>query len=177
MHTPPASYGEPSLPDRTLLLMAAACGISAANIYYNQPLLVDFATQFGVGAAQAGWVATAAQVGYGLGLFLFLPLGDLMERRSLVLRLTGACIVLLAGMACAPSLAWLVAAQLLVGLTAMSAQVLIPLAVELTPPVRRGRTVGVLMGGLLCGILGARAVSGFVGDHFGWRAMYALPPA
>ena len=162
------------LSERTLYLMAAACGFSAANIYYNQPLLVDFAAYFHATPAQVGWIATAAQVGYGLGLFFFLPLGDRIERRRLVLGLSVACLLLLIGMACAPTLPLVIAAQLLVGITAMSAQIMIPLGVELTPPARRGHTVGIMMGGLLCGIVGARFVGGLIGDHFGWRAMFGL---
>jgi predicted MFS family arabinose efflux permease len=162
------------LPEKTLWLMAAACGASAANIYYNQPLLGDFAAFFKATPTEASWVAVAAQTGYGLGLLFFLPLADLLERRRLVLMLISACVVLLLGTAMAPTLPILVLLQLLVGTTAMSAQILIPLAVEMTAPEKRGHTVGILMGGLLGGILLARTLSGFVGDHFGWRVMFLL---
>jgi predicted MFS family arabinose efflux permease len=162
------------LPDRTLWIMAAACGTSAANIYYNQPLLGDIAKYFHATAAQAGLVATAAAVGYGTGIFFFVPLGDLMERRRLVLALVAACCVLLIGTALSPVLWGLIVLQLLVGITAVSAQVLIPLGIDLTPPERRGHTVGVLMAGLLVGILLARTVSGFIGDAINWRAVYVM---
>lgn len=159
---------------RTLGVMAAACGASAANIYYNQPLLSDFARYFHATDGYAGLVSTAAQVGYGVGLFFFVPLGDLLERRWIVLTLVFSCALLLVGAAVAPTLALLVLFQLLVGITATSAQLLIPLGIDLTPPDRRGHTVGILMAGLLCGILMARTVGGLVGDHFGWRAMFGL---
>src|SRR6201996_4816615 len=87
-------------PDHTLWIMAAACGTAAANIYYNQPLLGYFSKYFNATASQAGMVATAAQGGYGVGIFFFVPLGDLMERRRLVLMLTAACTVLAIGAAC-----------------------------------------------------------------------------
>ena len=162
------------LSESTLWLMAASCGASAANIYYNQPLLGDFAAYFHATPTQAGWVAVAAQSGYGLGLLFFLPLADLVERRRLVLLLVSACVVLLVGTAAAPNLPTLIALHLLVGMTAMSPQILIPLAVEMTAPEERGHTVGILMGGLLGGILLARTLSGFVGDHFGWRVLFAV---
>ena len=171
---PPAVDHPPALRDGTLYIMAAACGTAAANIYYNQPLLGDFAQQFHVDPSRAGLVATASQVGYGVGLLFFVPLGDLLERRKVVLSLMYTCAVLLIATAAAPSLWTLVVAQLLVGITAMSAQLLIPLAVDLTPPERRGHTVGVLMAGLLCGLLLARTLGGIVGDHFGWRTMFGL---
>lgn len=161
-----------ALRPRTLGVMAAACGAAAANIYYNQPLLSDFARYFHATDARAGLVATAAQVGYGVGVFFFVPLGDLLERRRLTLALVYACAVLLIATACSPTLPLLILFQLLVGITAMGAQVLIPLGIDLTPPDRRGHTVGVLMAGLLCGILLARTVGGAVGEHFGWRATF-----
>ncbi|HEX8322385.1 MAG TPA: MFS transporter [Tepidisphaeraceae bacterium] len=154
--------------------MAAACGTAAANIYYNQPLLGDFAKQFNVDPSRAGLVATASQVGYGIGILFFVPLGDLLERRRVVLTLAYACTLLLVCTGAASSLTMLIIAQGLVGITAMSAQLLIPLAVDLSPPHKRGHTVGVLMAGLLCGLLLARTLGGFVGDHFGWRAMFYL---
>jgi predicted MFS family arabinose efflux permease len=154
--------------------LAAACGTSAANIYYNQPLLGDIATYFNCSSTAAGMVSTAAAVGYGVGIFFFVPLGDLMERRRLVLALVSVCFVLLIATALSPGLWALVVCQLLVGITAVTAQVLIPLGIDLTPPHRRGHTVGVLMAGLLCGILLARTLSGFIGDIFNWRAAYYM---
>jgi len=162
------------LPDRTLWIMAAACGTAAANIFYNQPLLGKFAETFHSTEAHAGLVSTAAQVGYGTGIFFFCPLGDLIERRRLVLLLMGACAALSTGAALAASLPMLILFQLLVGVTAMSAQVLIPLAIDLSPPQKRGHTVGILMAGLLVGILLARTAAGFVGDAFGWRSVFTL---
>ena len=162
------------LADRTLWIMAAACGIAAANIFYNQPLLEKFAASFNVSPARAGLVATAAQVGYGTGIFFFCPLGDLIERRRLVLLLISACCLFLVGIAMSHWFWLLVVFQLLVGITAMSAQVLISLAIDLSPPAKRGHTVGILMAGLLMGILLARTVAGFVGDTFGWPSVYIM---
>lgn len=154
--------------------MAVACGVCVANICYNQPLLGDFAAYFHATPAQVGWVAMASQTGYGLGLLFFLPLGDIIERRKIVLFLIYVCAALLAATAAAPTLGLLILANLLIGATSMSAQILIPLAVELSPLERRGHTVGMMMTGLLGGILLARTLSGIIGDHFGWRAMFGL---
>jgi predicted MFS family arabinose efflux permease len=155
-----------------LWLMATACGLSVACGYYNQPLLGDFAAYFHVVPWQAGLVATAAQVGYGAGLLFFLPLGDLVERRRLVVALELACALCLLAVAAAPNLAVLIAAHLCVGLTAISAQILIPFGADMVPASERGKLVGSLMSGLLCGILLARVFAGFVADHFGWRVVY-----
>jgi predicted MFS family arabinose efflux permease len=159
---------------RTLAIMAFACGASAANIYYNFPLLSRFAAHFHATDTQAGLVATAASVGYGLGILLFVPLGDIVNPRRVVMLLVYACVLMLVGAGLSPNLTWLVFFQFLVGITAMSPQLLIPLAVDLTPPEERGRTVGILMGGLLCGLLLARTISGFIADYCpgGWRTVF-----
>lgn len=165
----------PPLPEWKLYVMAAACGTSAANIYYNSPLLESFSQYFHCTESQAGLIATASQVGYGIGLLLFVPLGDLLERRRVVLTLTYLCMILLAATATSPNLTTLIILQGLVGITAMSAQLLIPLAVDLTPENRRGHTVGLLLAGLLCGLLMARVLGGLVADHFGhWQAVFTM---
>lgn len=172
---PAASSPQPQvLRSATLWIIAAACGASAANIFYNQPLLGKFARAFQSSPSQAGLVATAAQVGYGLGLFFFVPLGDLLERRRVVLWLMALCTVLLGLAAVAPSLTVLIWLHLFIGMTTMNAQILIPFGSELAPPSQRGRIVGILMAGLLCGVLSARMISGYVGQQFGWRTVYAL---
>lgn len=160
------------LPDRILYIMAAACGACAANIFYNQPLLSAFSTHFHATSAQVSLVATAASVGYGIGMFFLVPLGDILERRRIILLLVAACAVLLVAAAFSPTLALLVFLQFLIGVTAMSAQLLIPLAVDLTPPARRGHTIGILMGGLLSGVLLARTLAGLIADHLSWQAVF-----
>lgn len=155
-------------------MMAVACGASAANIFYNQPLLGKLAAEFQASPSRAGLVASAAQVGYGIGLFLFVPLGDLVNRRKVVLLLMSVCVVLLAGTAAAPGLGVLIWLHLFIGIATVNAQILIPFGMELSPPRERGRIVGALMAGLLCGVLLARVASGFVGEQAGWRMVYLM---
>jgi len=160
-----------------LWLMATACAICVASGYYSQPLLSDFATAFHAPAWEAALVATAAQVGYGSGILSSLPLGDLIERRRLVVVLVAACTAALTLTAWAPTLPVLIIGNLLIGLTAISAQILIPLGADLVPAEERGKLVGTLMAGLLCGILGARTFAGLVADHFGWRWVFGIGAA
>ena len=154
--------------------MAVASAVAVANIYYNQPMLADMARTFGVSAHEIGLVATATQVGYAAGMPLFVPLGDLVERRSLVtvLFLLVAGSLLLA--AASPNVTVLIAAHFCIGLTTVIAQILIPLASDLSPGSQGGKTVGAMQSGILLGILLARTLSGFVSHHLGWRAMYVL---
>ena len=67
-----------------ILLFAVATGQAVACNYLAQPLLDTIRDLFGVSAAVAGLIVTAAQIGYAAGLILLLPLGDLFERRRLI---------------------------------------------------------------------------------------------
>ncbi len=157
---------------RTLWAMAVGSGLAVANIYYNQPLLADMGRYFDVPDRRMGMVSMLTQVGYAAGMLLFVPLGDRLERRSFILTMLGAVVVALLGVAVAPSFHWLALASLLVGVTSITPQLLVPFAAHLAEPPERGRVVGIVMSGLLIGILAARTVSGVVGEYLGWRAMY-----
>jgi predicted MFS family arabinose efflux permease len=145
-----------------VLLMAAGAGLTVANIYYAQPLLDIIRRSLGMSVAATGLVVTASQLGYGLGLTFLVPLGDLMERRLLVVAMTAGISGCLAGIALAP-FAWvLLAASLLVGALSAVAQVLVAFAASLAAPAEIGRVVGTVMSGLLLGILLARTVAGYL---------------
>lgn len=162
----------PSLPRRLVPVLAISAGASAANLYYTQPLLVDLQRDFGASPGAAGWAPTLAQVGYALGMALVVPLGDVVARRPLILRLTALTSLLLCAAALSPTLAVLAGLHLLIGLCTCVPQLLVPLAADLAPPERRGRVIGVVMSGLLVGILLSRTFAGFVGEAAGWRAVF-----
>jgi predicted MFS family arabinose efflux permease len=153
-------------------LLAAACGLTAANIYYAQPLIGLIAPSIGLGETAASLIVTITQLGFCLGLVLLVPLGDLVENRALTFwTLSGAVAALLAA-ALAPSAAAFLAAALCIGLASVAAQMLVPIAAHLVPDATRGRTIGNVMSGLLIGIMLARPVSSLIADSFGWRAVF-----
>jgi predicted MFS family arabinose efflux permease len=156
------------------LVMAIACGVAAANIYYNQPMLGIMEAAFPGQVVVTALVPTATQLGFAAGLLLLVPLGDRFERRRLILIQFAALALSLAAAALAPDAWSLVIASALVGVTASVAQQIVPFAAELAEPSRRGATIGTVMSGLLCGILFGRALAGAIGDHYGWRAMFWL---
>ena len=165
---------ESSLSLGLTLIMAMACGMAVANIYYNQPMLGVIADTFPNQQSVTGFVPTATQLGYALGLLLLVPLGDRIERRRLILLQFAALALSLAAVAVAPGAWSLVLASALVGVSASVAQQILPFAAELAAPNRRGATIGIVMSGLLCGILFGRALAGAVAVHYGWRAMFWL---
>lgn len=157
--------------------MAIGSGLSVANLYYSQPLLERIADDFSVSASRMGIVSTLTQVGYGLGMLALAPLGDLLERRKLIVALLGATALTLAAVAASPSFAWLAAASFALGAATVTPQIIIPFAAAIAEPHERGKVVGTVMSGLLIGILLARTASGFLGSHLGWRAVFWLAAA
>src|SRR5258705_8616767 len=168
------SSARPPLSPRCIGVMAAAGGIAVANLYYNQPMLPDIGRSFGVSANLIALLPMLTQIGYALGLFLFVPLGDTVDRRRLVFALLLGIIVSLIGLVIAPSLVWLDIASLTLGMSSVLAQVLVAFTAQLSPPQHRGRIVGTLQAGILAGILLARTVSGIVSAHLNWRLMFWL---
>lgn len=162
------------LSSATVFLMATACAFAVATLYYNQPLLPEMGASFGRSGADAGLIATLTQLGYAGGLLLFVPLGDRVDRRRLILTLLVLNIMSLLAVAVSTSFTMLATASVAVGGTAVTAQVIIPAISGLAAPERRGRIVGSLLSGLSAGLLFARTLSGFVGAHAGWRTMYLI---
>ncbi|QMW65265.1 MFS transporter [Mumia sp. ZJ1417] len=157
-----------------LLLMALATGLSVSANYLAQPLLDVLASDLGISEASAGTIVTAAQVGYAVGLLLVVPLGDLLERRRLAVTLLGATAVLLVASSLAPSGRALLVTTTLTALTSVAAQVVVPFAVTLADPARRGQVVGVVMSGLLLGSIVSRPISGVLSQLAGWRTVYVV---
>ncbi len=154
--------------------MAITCGLVVANIYYNQPLLAAIGRTFHLPDSSASLVATATQVGYTLGMLLVVPLGDKLERKRLIMSMLLGAAGCMALAAWAPSFAVLASASVLLGILSAVPQLLVPMAAHLAPEESRGRIVGRVMSGLLIGILLSRTVSGYVGLHLGWRAMFEI---
>ncbi len=157
--------------------MAAASGVAAANLYYNQPLLGDIGRELGATGSGLGWVPTLTQVGYAAGMLLIVPLGDSHERRRVIVLMSALVSLAMVGAALAPSLPWMAAASFAVGITTVVPQLLVPFAAHLAPALERGRVVGTVMSGLLIGILLSRTAAGFIGTHLGWRAMFWIGAA
>lgn len=161
-----------AVPGWTVLLIAAACGLIAANLYLAQPLIGLIGPELGLSPAGAGLIVTMTQVGYGLGLLFVVPLGDLFENRRLILGVLALGILAALGLALARSPHLFLLLCFLIGIGSVSVQILVPLAAHLAPPAMRGRVVGRVMSGLLLGIMLARPAASLVTELAGWRAVF-----
>ncbi|WP_420488950.1 MFS transporter [Phytobacter diazotrophicus] len=161
------------MPRSLVLLFAIASGLSVANVYYAQPLLDMLARDFAISQAAVGGVVTATQVGCALALLLLVPLGDIVERRRLMLLQLLALIAALGIVVMAQSAWVLLVGMLATGLlgTAMT-QGLIACAASAAEVQERGRVVGAAQSGVFIGLLLARVFAGVVSDLAGWRAVY-----
>ena len=158
-------------------LAALASGLAVASVYYAQPLLDAIALEFGLARATVGAVVMWTQVGYGFGLLLLVPLGDVLDRRRLIIGHTACSVLALAVVATAPAGWVFLGAMAAVGALAVVTQLHVAHASALADAAQRGRVVGTVTSGIITGILLARAVSGALSDAWGWRAVYAAAAA
>ena len=166
--------GTQSLRSAPLPLLGLACAVGVSSIYYNQPLLSEMGRTFSTTPERIGFVAVATQIGYACGILFFVPLGDVMERRTLMMRMFGAVSLALLLLALAPTLPLMILASMLVGLLASVTHVVVPIAPDLVDDTQRGRAIGIVMTGLLLGILLARTFAGWVSRIHGWRWVYVV---
>jgi Arabinose efflux permease len=168
------SKAKPALSNLLILVMAIACGLTVANLYYIQPLLADIAKTFHVSQLSIGLAAMLTQIGYAVGMIFILPLGDIKEKRSLIVIVLLCSIISLMSMFFSSNIYILIISSFAVGFTSIIPQLIIPLAAQLSNPQQRGQTIGTIMSGLLIGILLSRTISGILGSYFGWRTVYLI---
>ena len=158
-------------------LLATACGLIAANLYYGQPLAGIIGAELGLSAGATGLIVTLTQIGYGIGLLFVVPLGDLVENRKLVVSSVAMAVLSLVGAAFAPHAAPFLIAGFLVGVSSVAVQVIVPYAAHMAPHAIRGRVVGNVMSGLMAGIMLARPVSSLLSEVVSWRGVFLTSAA
>lgn len=162
------------LPAHILWTLAIVAGVSVANLYYNQPLLNVIRHELGVSEFKTNLIAMITQVGYAIGLLFIVPLGDLYQRKKIILTNFTLLIFSLIAIGAAPDIYIIWGASLITGICSMIPQIFVPIASQFSRPENKGRNVGIVISGLLTGILASRVVSGFVGEVLGWREMYFI---
>ncbi|NTZ90709.1 MFS transporter [Agrobacterium tumefaciens] len=161
-----------SLSPALTFLLATACGLIAANLYYAQPLAGIIGAELGLSAGATGLIVTLTQIGYGVGLLFVVPLGDLIENRKLVVSAVSMAVLSLVAAAFAPQAAPFLIAAFLVGVSSVAVQVIVPYAAHMAPHAIRGRVVGNVMSGLMAGIMLARPVSSLLSEVVSWRGVF-----
>lgn len=162
----------PHLSPALTLLLSITCALAVANVYFAQPLLDSMAQSLGVDPGMIGIVVTATQIGYGVGLILIVPLGDLINRKVLILTQVLLSAVALMVVGSAQQWSALLGAMISVGVMAVVVQVVVAYVAAMATPSRRGQAVGTVTSGVVLGILLARFTSGLIADLAGWRAVY-----
>lgn len=161
------------VPAALTFLLALACGIVVANIYYVQPLVGLVSRDYGMSVAAAGLLVTVTQLGYATGLVLMVPLGDIVENRGLILTMLATLVAALLIAFVAPNAAVFLAASLVIGIASSAVQVVVPFAGHLASDATRGRMVGNVVGGLLFGIMLSRPAASFFAHFVGQRSIFA----
>ena len=172
--SPEKVAAQPAAPTWITLLIATACGLIVANLYYAQPLIGPISAELGMSPGAAGLIVTMTQIGYGTGLLLLVPLGDLIENRKLVLCVMTVAILALVGLLLATNATQFLAAALFIGLGSVAVQILVPYASHMAPEATRGRVVGNVMSGLMIGIMLARPVSSFITYASSWHVVFMI---
>lgn len=172
-----ASPQEEKISSAMIFLLASACGLVAANLYYAQPLAGIIGAELGLSAAATGLIVTLSQIGYGLGLLFIVPLGDLIENRKLIVATIATAVLALSAAALAPHAAPFLLAIFLVGVSSVAVQMIVPFAAHMAPQAIRGRVVGNVMSGLMAGIMLARPVSSLLSEFVSWRGVFLLSAA
>lgn len=170
----------PSLPataaeQRSLIvLMCVAAFTVAGGIHYQTPMLAAIASEFRADPATTGWIPTLSFGGMLIGIMFFVPLGDRLDHRLLVMvKITGLALAQ-ALMAVANSIELLALGSLVTGITSSLAQSFIAITAATSHPDHRGRALGTQLMAMFCGILFARIVGGLIAAHLGWRYSYVL---
>ena len=162
------------LTNQVTFLLALTCGVVVANMYYIQPIGTQIAQAFQVSIGSIGFVTMLTQLGYALGLLFLVPLGDVVDRRKLIIRVAALSSLSLSAAFFAPSFFLFALSSFFIGLLSIVAQIIIPYAAVMAGPANRGKVTGRMLGGLLTGILLSRTISGFIASAASWRTVYLI---
>lgn len=162
------------IPRPVLFTMAILAGLTVANMYYNQPLLEMMHNDLHVSMVQANLITVITQIGYACGLFFVIPAGDLYNRRHIAIVCMSIAAIMLLCITFTTSIYLIWTASFLLGVCSVIPQIFMPIAAQFSKPENKSRNMGILLSGLLCGILGSRVISGFIGEWLGWQVMFGI---
>ncbi|RZS79531.1 putative MFS family arabinose efflux permease [Phyllobacterium myrsinacearum] len=170
-HCAPDS-AESSLPASLTILFGSAVGVIVTNLFASQTLVGIIGSELHLTPSMNGFISTATLIGYSAGLFLLVPLADMLENRRLVLRMLAIAVAAAVCTALAPGAVSLIIALLVLGAACSAIQILVPVAAAMVSPEHRGKAIGDVMSGLMIGILLSRPIASALADVLGWRTFY-----
>lgn len=159
---------------KLLIVLTIICAIVVANLYYDQVLLSNISNDFFVPVSLSGMLITAIQIGYTIGLLFIVPLGDRYSRRLLIILSIVCSAVLLYLMTLMPTFNLVVIISFFMGISSVSAQLIIPFVSSNISSEKRGQVVGYLLTGVFIGVLIGRVSGGVIGQLLGWRAVHKI---
>ncbi|KAK5659346.1 hypothetical protein OQA88_1439 [Cercophora sp. LCS_1] len=162
----------PAFTTTLITLCAFSAAITAANLYYTYPILNLAAASFGVTYQRASLIPQLLQAGYGIGILLLCPLGDVVRLRPLMLTLTLITTLTWLGLCLTPDFNTFVALSFLTGIATVGPQILLPLIGTLAPPERKATAVSIVLAGMLMGLAVPRVVAGVATQYTPWGNIY-----
>ena len=165
------------IPRSILIMMSVVAGLTVANLYYNQPLLEEMKASLGANEVETNLITVITQAGYAAGLLFVVPLADMLSRRKIIMTNMATAVLMALVIACTADIKVVWAASFILGMCSVVPQIFVPMAGLFSKPENKSRNMGYVLSGLLTGVLGARVISGYLGDWVGWRAMYGIAAA
>ena len=104
------------LPASILWTLSIVAGITVANLYYNQPLLNMIRQDLHVSEVITNLIAMVTQIGYAMGLLFVIPLGDMFQRKKIIIINFSILIISLLSIASAPTIHIVLTASLFTGI-------------------------------------------------------------
>ncbi|MNO12400.1 putative arabinose transporter [compost metagenome] len=164
----------PHSSDKIIFMLAVACGLIVANLYYAQTLVGPIRLDTHLSSTAAGLIVTLTQIGYVIGLLFIVPLSDIIENRRLTVVMLLVAVAALLTASIAFNAALFLIGALIIGFGSVVAQILVPYASYLATEKQSGSVVGKVMSGLLLGIMFARPVASFIAELWSWRAVFVF---
>lgn len=165
------------IPRSILIMMSVVAGLTVANLYYNQPLLEEMKASLGANEVETNLITVITQAGYAAGLLFVVPLADMLSRRKIIMTNMATAVLMALVIAFTADIKAVWAASFILGMCSVVPQIFVPMAGLFSKPENKSRNMGYVLSGLLTGVLGARVISGYLGDWGGWRAMYGIAAA
>ena len=162
------------IPRSILIMMSVVAGLTVANLYYNQPLLEEMKASLGANEVETNLITVITQAGYAAGLLFVVPLADMLSRRKIIMTNMATAVLMALVIAFTADIKVVWAASFILGMCSVVPQIFVPMAGLFSKPENKSRNMGYVLSGLLTGVLGARVVSGYLGDWIGWRAMFGI---